>query len=252
VFSDYAAIPLDLPALPIDPARLRSFVQTHCEQCAFSRNQIRYVAFYARKPILKGRLSLYAIDQMSSLINGDTYFDWDPKFAELFPSAVEWFHLLPTRRLRGVILVTQTDHIPPHMDIYGQENSQTYFHKYSAIEPRNYRAILCEPARNSANQRSFYVIKDIGGRRRYVELPKDTNTFALNSSICYHGARHNSGSYKTTVVVHSTVDTEGHLSLLERSLKRYGNYAIRFPGAGPAQGPASEMPYRGSEHAAAR
>ena len=54
MFEDYAAVPLKIPEPPVDMGALRGFLQTRCEVCAFSDNQIRYVAFNPRKPMHNG------------------------------------------------------------------------------------------------------------------------------------------------------------------------------------------------------
>jgi hypothetical protein len=234
---------LDLPPAPFVAEELRRFVHTFCEECAFNQNTIRYVAYYARKPILDGKLAMHCTEQSSKAIDEFTRFDWDPAFRSKFQAVVDWFGLLPFRRLRGVILVTQTSDIRDHLDLYGDESSVSVFTAHSAIEPRNYRILITDNTPGVARG-SFYVSREFGGTRTYVNMPSSTNTFALNSSICYHGSRFCPGSFKTTVVIHGEVDAPVHIELLERSLRRYGRDSIRYPGAGAAQGPAAEIPYK--------
>lgn len=245
VFSDYAVIPLDLPHPPVELARFRQFVQTYCEQCAFGDNVIRWILFRARKPIVDGSLLLHACDPRWDQLDGNTEFGWDPVFRAAFPHFVVWIELLPIERIHGIDLVTQTDHIPPHMDIFGENNALTYHRRFACIEPMYYRIILAEPEDASGRMCSFYVSREVDGPRHYVHLPPDTSAFAMSSSICYHGATFNRGCYKTTVVVYGDVDQESHLSLLARSLEKFAEYAIRFDGGGPASGPGAAPRYAG-------
>jgi len=244
---EYGVIPIDVPPAPFEFSRLRAFVQAYCEQCGFTNNCIRYVAFYARKPFLNGKLALHCVHQQSPLIDEHSRFDWDPEFRVAFPEVVEWFSCLPLRRLNGVVLVTQTDDIPDHVDIYGQQSSRTYFERFKDVEPKNYRILVADHHDDAVQRGAFYVTQTYRGERQYVRLPPETNVFALSASVCYHGSTYHRGHHKTTVVIHGVVDPERHVALLNRSLHRFGDHAIRFPGAGPAMGPAAQFPYQGVE-----
>lgn len=247
MFSDYALIPLDLTHPPVDIDRLKSFVQQNCDQCAFANNAIRYVMFYSRKPVYNGQLILRACDPRFRSGLPDRY-EWDPVFEFEFPDLVDWFESLPFIRLNGVELVTQTRDIKEHLDIFGNNNAETYYRKYRSIEPIYYRIVMTYPDDILARSRSFYVTREFGGEKQYAQLPAGTSTFALNSSICYHGATYIPGHYKTTMVVYGDLDRRRHLDLLNRSLERYRKNAVRFEGAGPVQGPGSEFPYRGTDN----
>lgn len=246
MFSDYALIPLDLKHPPVDIDRLKAFVQHNCEQCAFTNNTIRYVLFYTRKPVYKGELILRACDPRFRAGMPDRY-EWDPVFQTEFPQLVDWFESLPFIRINGVELVTQTHDIQDHLDIFGCNNSETYYRAYRSIEPIYYRIIMAHPDDTQARSRSFYVTREFGGEKYYAKLPAGTSTFAMSSSICYHGATHAPGHYKTTMVMYGDLDRARHRALLRRSLERYAEYAVRFEGAGPVGGPGAEYPYKGAD-----
>ena len=246
MFADYALIPLDLTHPPVDIDRLRSFVQLNCEQCAFTNNTIRYVLFHSRKPVYKGQLVLRACDPHIRAALPDRY-EWDPVFKSEFPELVDWFESLPFIRINGVELVTQTHDIDDHLDVFGNNNSETYHRRYHSIEPIYYRVIMAYPDDVLARSRSFYVTREFGGEKHYAKLPDGTSTIAMSSSICYHGATHAPGHYKTTMVMYGDLDRARHLTLLKRSLDRYADYAVRFEGAGPVGGPGLEFPYRGTD-----
>ncbi len=250
MFSDYALIPLDLAQPPVDVDRLRAFVQRHCEQCAFTNDTIRYVLFHTRKPVYRGEAVLRACDPRFGAGVPDRY-EWDPVFLSAVPALVDWFEDLPFIRLNGVELVTQTQDIQDHLDVFGDNNAETYHRRYRHIEPIYYRVIVTYPDDVQARNRSFYVTRDYRGEKHYARLPDGTSTVAMSSSICYHGATHLPGHYKTTMVMYGELDRARHLALLRRSLARYADYAVRFDGAGPVTGPGREFPYRGSDEDAA-
>lgn len=246
MFADYALLPLDLTHPPVDVGQLKSFVQHHCDQCAFTNNTIRYVLFHARKPVYRGELALGPGDPRFSGELPQRY-EWDPRFSHAFPQLVAWFEALPFIRINGVELVTQTLDIPEHLDVFGNNNADTYHRRYRHIEPIYYRVIMTNPDDMLARSRSFYVTREFGGTRHYAHLPDGTSTFAMSSSVCYHGATHVAGHYKTTMVMYGDLDPMAHLALLRRSLERYGEYAVKFDRAGPVDGPGREFPYRGSD-----
>jgi hypothetical protein len=244
MFEQYACIPLDVPPPPVEIEEFRRFVQTNCERCAFTDNIIRYVLFYARKPIIDGEPLLHPSDPRLERPGAGATFVWDPTFASAFPGLLAWFESLPFTKLYGVDLVTQTDHIRDHMDIYGYNNSASYYRRFRQIEPRYYRILFCYPHDDVARNHSFYLTKAYNGQRHYVTLPDATQAFAMSSSTCYHGALFNPGHYKTTAAVFGELDVKGHLALLRRSLDKYGDHAIQLVPPGPVAGPGAELPYR--------
>jgi hypothetical protein len=247
MYEDYAYIPLDVPAPPVDITELQRFVQSRCEQCAFTDNRIRWVLYHARKPVFDHEPLLYAQDPRFEQLTPDTRFVWDPCFGRSFRALAEWFETLPFTNLQGLTLTTQTDHIRDHMDIFGHNNSASYYEHHRDMEPCYYRMILCHSDDEISRKRSFYVTQEYGGAKRYVNLPDDTSLIALSSSCCYHGATHNPGHYKTTAVLYGDLDRGAHLELLKRSLDRYGDYALRLDRPGPVSGPGAVLPYAGAE-----
>lgn len=245
MFEDYACIPLDVPLPPVNGDEMRRFVQTHCERCAFTDDEIRWVGFFARKPKIGSSLQLYTHGVEFEDVSKTLEYGWDPAFAERFPDLLDWFENLPFARLTGLTLTTQTDHVPDHMDIFGNNNSVSYYEAFRSLEPRYYRMIFSREVDEISRRESFYVTEEFGGPRRYVELPDETAIFAVSSSACYHGAKHNPGSYKTTGVLYGELDMDGHLELLRRSLVRFGGSCIRLTRPGPVLGPGAERPYRG-------
>jgi hypothetical protein len=243
-FSDYAIIPLDVSPPAVDMHDLRDFLQKHCERCAFTNNVIRYVLFLARKPVVNGQLLLHAADQRLTDEMSSERFDWDPAFKLRFPGLVDWFEQFPFDELYGIDLVTQTDDIQEHMDIFGHNNSETYFARYREIEPMYYRTVFRLDGDEVARTRSLYVTREFHGEKFYVELPREVYAFAMSSSVCYHGACFNRGHYKTTAATYGSLNRARHLDLLERSLAKFGTHAIKFE-ACPVPGPARELPYGG-------
>jgi hypothetical protein len=143
-------------------------------------------------------------------------------------------------------LVTQTDDIREHLDVFGHNNSVTYYEAYRHVEPMYYRIIFCDPGDTVCRNECFYVTFEYGGDRHFVRLPPDSCAIAMSSSTCYHGAVHHPGHRKTTVAIHGLLERTRHLELLARSLVKYRDYAIRVPAPGPVTGPGAVLPYAGA------
>ena len=142
-------------------------------------------------------------------------------------------------------MVTQCADIPEHMDIFGDNNSITYFEAFRAVEPMYYRVIFTEPEEIETRRNSFYVTQEFGGEKEFVHLPEDTACFALSSSGCYHGAKFRKGHFKSTAAIYGYLDERRHGELLGRSLEKYRDHAIRLRRPGPVGGPAAKRPYAG-------
>lgn len=248
MYEDYALIPLDLPPLPASIDALRSFTQHHCEECAFNGNLLRYVLYHARKPVLDGQLLLYPADPRMGSIPQGTEFDWDPEFRRRFPELIDWIEALPFTRLHDFSLVTQNASVAEHLDVFGQNNSITWYEQFRTVEPMYYRIIFCYPEDETTRSRCFYVTTEYGGERHWVRLPAGVNAIAMGGSTCYHGAHHNPGHFKTTGVLYGDLDPRRHWELLRRSLARHGEYALRKAHAGPVEGPGTVMPYGGASY----
>jgi len=246
MFEDYVVIPLDLPPLPISIAAMREFTQTHCEECAFNDNLLRYVLYHARKPVLDGELVVHAADPRLACLPQGTHFDWDPVFRQRFPALIDWLEALPFTRLHDFSLVTQNAAVAEHLDVFGQNNSITWYETFRIVEPMYYRIIFCAADDETTRNRCFYVTTEFGGERHWVRLPDGVSAIAMGGSTCYHGAWHNPGHYKTTGVLYGDLDPQRHWALLEHSLARYRSSAIRKSRPGPVAGPGATMPYRGA------
>jgi hypothetical protein len=248
MYEDYVLIPLDLPPLPVSIEAMRRFAQTRCEECAFNGNLLRFVLFHARKPVIDGELLLHAADPRMRQVPQGTRFEWDPVFAQSFPDLVAWVDALPFAELHDFSLVTQNASVAEHLDVFGENNSNTWYETYRTVEPMYYRIIFCAENDVVTRSRCFYVTTEFGGERHWVELPAGVNAIAMGGSTCYHGAHHNPGHYKTTGVLYGELDRPRHWDLLGRSLRRYGDLAVRTPRPGPVEGPGAVMPYGGASY----
>lgn len=228
---DVAAVPLDLAPVPVRFAELQAWAEGRVDEQAHDDGVPRLSLAWARVP--------------DAVAGG---YRWVPEVVERFAPLVAWLEGLPFRSLAGVDLVTQHADVADHIDVFGANNSVTTFQRNAPLEPVSYRVVLAEPGDVEARTASFYVSRDHGGVRSYVELPPGVDAMAVSSSICYHGARFVGPGRKMTVAIHGELDPAAHLALLARSVERNADQVVRFPGAGPVRGPGAVLPYAGPAH----
>jgi hypothetical protein len=228
-FARFAAIPLAVPLPDLDVADLRHHVQTYCDQCRFEGNLIRYVISLTREQARHAGP-----------------FHWKPAFEQRFSGLVRWVEALPFQEIYGVDLVTQTADVGDHLDIFGHNNSETHLAIHEHVEPIYYRAIFVDDAASPTRNRSFYIAREFGGPRQYLQMPRETVAFALNSSTCYHGAKFHPGYFKTTMAIYGKLDEAAHHRLLQKSLDRFGDCAIDLEEVTPVAGPGAQFPYPGA------
>ncbi len=248
MYEDYVVIPLDLPPMSVLIDDMRDFAQSRCEECAFNGNLLRYVLCHARKPVMGDELVLYPSDPRLRSIAQGTRFDWDPEFRLRFPALVDWVDALPFNRIHDFSLVTQNSSVAEHLDVFGENNSVTWYETFRIVEPMYYRIIFCRPDDEVTRNRCFFVTTEFGGEKHWVRLPEGVAAIAMGGSTCYHGAHHNPGHYKTTGVLYGDLDPRRHWDLLKRSLDRYRDFAVRTPTPGPVVGPGAVMPYGGASY----
>ena len=119
------------------------------------------------------------------------------------------------------------DHYPgevTHAQVLHQKNI-ILAHKDTPIvkkqaEPNGFKVLL-----NDTLEKSFYV--KIKGKKHYIELPNDTNCFTINEHEILHGAT--MPKYKKYIVsCFGIIDEQKHKILIEKSIKKYGQYRINF------------------------
>lgn len=111
-----------------------------------------------------------------------------------------------------------------HAQVLNQKNV-IVAHKDTPIikkqnEPNGFKIIL-----NETLEKSFYV--KVNGKRHFVELPEDTNCFAINENEILHGAKMPVHK-KYIVSCFGIIDNDKHADLIERSVSKYKDYGVFF------------------------
>jgi hypothetical protein len=126
--------------------------------------------------------------------------------------------IIPTH----VTLVNHKCSLLPHLDCLPEQKGM--YHK--GIDPSNIKI----PLNLEDYDNTVYFIKD--DRKIYVDkeknIPKTTNVFAWSENNIKHGTDYNLGTNRILLNVFGVLDTEKYKLLLEKSLKEYEEYVIRF------------------------
>ena len=243
MYEDWAMIPLDVAAPPVDMHALKQLLQSKCDGCYFQNGRVRFTLFHARKPVVDGRVLLHSCDPRFVFNVPGAQYDWDPAFAAQFPELVAWFEQFPFTTLEVVSFLVQTAEVPVHLDLFGGASAVQTYEQYRQLEPMYYRVLFTEPSDQDSRTASLYVLKHPHDARRYVQLPEGVTAFALAATTCYHAADYNPGRFKATAAVSGTLDHQRHTQLLGRSLERYSAHAIRLAEPGPVSDAGARAVY---------
>ena len=92
------------------------------------------------------------------------------------------------------------------------------------IEPAGLKVLLSYSDQSNKN---FYLSETLTSKKRFVHLPSNVNTFAINERTFFHGAKY-IRSDKFILSSFGTIDKKRHEELILRSYKKYKDYVIEF------------------------
>ena len=141
---------------------------------------------------------------------GNSELTFNPSFVEEFPELVQAIRQLPFIEIGAAGMLKQLKTIDPHTDTPDPTNP---------LEPRRYMFYLTEPDNNT-----FYVQKS-SGEQVSIVLPPDGRAFVFNNNDALHGASKPNG-VKILMSVVGILDHAAHDDMIERSINRYGDYAV--------------------------
>ena len=128
-----------------------------------------------------------------------------------------WFRNFPYTNIRNIKFNIQKDIVSDHIDFTKPELDLELYNNNSLNEPCGYRILV-----RGSRQGSMYVIRN--GEKIYTHMPEDTDVYVLGHTSTLHGVDYEPG--RVTIFTHFEIDPIFHKQLVERSLKKYGQYAI--------------------------
>ena len=110
----------------------------------------------------------------------------------------------------------------PHLDFRFPQKYPEVFRLTQSFEPASYRIVL-----KGKRQGSLFLCKEEESpSENYIfpNLPKETDIYAMPYTNQFHGTLWDPG--RLIVVIQGYLNKQLHCDLLERSLKRYDEYAV--------------------------
>lgn len=212
-----AYCPLDLPAIEVDEDLLELIVDHYdtghhdklwkafplIGKCDVFDNAEKFEKAWEKRYTSDGKIKI------------------NPIAEKHFPELIQHLLNLPMTVTHAQIL-SQVKDIPKHFDMKHKDGKFIDDHPENLInEPAGIKILL-----NCRNEKSFYICKSFDSDPIFIELPEDTNTFAINEKTFPHGAKM-LNKRKFIVSVFGFFTDEKN-KLIERSLKKYSSHAIVF------------------------
>lgn len=227
-FSNLSYVPLDIPRIDFDFNELNSLVQT------YGKTHQPYPELWHAFAVC-GRMTNFD-DPWDCDNCWNNRYDRDPnvRFNPHIPQHMvtlfkKILDALPYEQYTFAQILSQKKNIPPHQDGLYDVTKPVRDAVYGGAvdfngepEPAGLKVML-----SHRNAKSFYVMKTPGSPRQFIELPDDTNSFAINERKFWHGARY-LGEPKYILSTFGIIDRKKHEDLVNRSLEKYSDYAIHI------------------------
>lgn len=134
-----------------------------------------------------------------------------------YPEVIKWLENFPYLNIRNVKFNIQKSFVTPHTDFDFPDKEPHVYKNNQDNEPCGYRILI-----NGKRENSLFVMD--GNKKIHTIMPTDTDVYVLGHTSTVHGVESEPG--RQTMFLHFEIDKEKHLELLEKSYKKYKNYAI--------------------------
>jgi hypothetical protein len=201
---DINFLPLDLPYASVDSQKIKSFMDHKGKRTNYYWTESinhPWNHVIIRNPI---------ISPEQHEIPGS---GWRPDFKKKFPEIVNLVEQFPYKNINNAYILEQIIEVDPHFD-YASKNPNVQ------LEPATYRVTLL-----MEDFETFYICQE--NQIVHPNFPKETNSWVFSNKKYMHGSKlSKNNSRKVLLCVAGTLDEEKHWSLLEKSYKKYKNYAF--------------------------
>lgn len=206
--------PIDLPCKIPDRKKLTDYVLSNYIENLSYTSMLCAVA--SRNPIKNWRDAdeVFPDYDREYDLRDDPKVYYSPGLEENFPEIVEVLSILPYKQVIGAALNMHTNLLYSHQD----DKDPT-----GASSPERYNVLLTP----HYEQDSFFISKNKNGEKIYPKVLKDAPIYAFNNKDIYHGADIVLDN-RIILVCAGIIDHDNHEELIERSVKKYEDYAIRF------------------------
>ena len=134
-----------------------------------------------------------------------------------YSEVIKWIENFPYKNIRNVKFNIQKSFVTPHTDFDFPDKEPLLYKNNRENEPCGYRILI-----NGKRENSLFVMD--GDKKIYTRMPEDTDVYVLGHTSTTHGVDDEPG--RETMFLHFEIDPTENLELLEKSYKKYKDYAI--------------------------
>lgn len=215
MIKDLLYCPLDLPPVPKDITldNFSSFDTLKLPPTTLQNEKQAWKALMMRRAL--GGVSSY-----DNQLNFNLQWEWKPEIIQRAPNLIHWVHHnLPFKKTTVIAVLSSQKKINPHTDVQPHKQKEPINEFYRSWDPSMFRFLLD----GVMIRNGFFVIR--GGEKVYTELPPPSPGWAM-SFDCIHGNDDPVCDQKILLYAMGEVDVPKHTELLNRSLEKYGQYAV--------------------------
>jgi hypothetical protein len=227
-FSNLAYIPLDIPPIDFSVLELNQLFANHSSSHHPYPHIWDALCVGGRVNSWNDPIDHYRAWNERYILEGDVLFN--PNLSEKLKNDIEvMLNYLPYKKYTFAQILCQKINVAAHQDGFYNptENLKDAVYRgpsgfNNEPEPAGLKVMLTHKG-----ARCFYLSEKAGSPRNFIRLPSDTNCFAINERTFFHGAKY-LGEPKYILSTFGIIDPDKHKEIIERSLKKYADYAIRF------------------------
>lgn len=139
------------------------------------------------------------------------------------PDFMEWVKCLPYKEWINVKIHYQhrSQGVPVHVDLLQPGRDLDHYHHLHFNEPAGYRVIM------SGALNDVTYLWNENKEKVYCNMPDDgtTNTYLMNYTTAMHGVDADTG--RGILFFQFTLDEEKHHKIIQDSVEKYNDYAVR-------------------------
>lgn len=227
-FTNYIYLPIDVDCPPVDRAKILRWHDSRKKRCMDPDISELEYPWAISKPRLRENGSTPGYIPGSS---------WDPSFEEEFPEIVSTVEQqLPFKEIVRVSVLEQLMEVRRHQDISRDPSPH--------LEPASYRCTLVndEPEKTFYLRRGVRRLGTLEEKDLFPRLPSSTQWWVMGNLKSMHGSHMPSpGARKLIFSIWGVVDPERHFQLLQRSLSKFSEFAIRYQENDSLIGPSPSL-----------
>lgn len=221
--NDILYLPIDIPPIPRE-ITLENVINFYNNVPRYSKEEKEELA--RNKQFYKYVWNSYRLREIAgSSAKWENQYEqeqwqWTDNAKENCPLLIEYIDTyLPFKNLQAASIMSATGIVPPHYDM-SPSMPEDIKQSFIANDPTMYRILID----GTIKENTFYVARK--NFKEYIRVPKDAYGWVMGSFSCVHGNDEDLSHQKIILYLIGEVDSERHISLINRSMEKYKDYAI--------------------------